>query len=152
MLQQAVVAYIHFSFIFLSIGLLVAETFTYRQVMTYHQARRLILIDALYGLSAIGIAVSGFARALWFAKGWEFYGSNPVFWALALSFGVWAVLSIVPTLHYMSWLSDVKKKIGVTVTSATEKRVRKYFYLQFIMAAIAPLLACVVAKGIGLTP
>lgn len=150
MMGQAIAAYLHFLFIFSAISLLVAEMCLYRQQLTLREAQRLILIDGMYGVSAILIASTGFARAVYFAKGWDFYRHNPIFWLKIGAFVVWALMSIPPTFHFLGWRAGLKQGKPPQISDPLYRIMRRFMRLQLMLAGIVPLFAVMMARAIGM--
>ena len=58
----------------------------------------LVTADIVYGLSGLLILVSGYFRATQYAKGWEFYAHEPLFWVKMLLLAVVGSASYFPTI------------------------------------------------------
>src|SRR5262249_2631019 len=95
---------------------------------------------ALAGL----ILIVGFARAIFAAKGWDYYAHNAFFWAKIGTFAVIGLLSIPPTLAFLKW-----RRKSVSPTHEAVARVRRYLWLEVMLFALLPAFAAVMARGYG---
>ncbi len=88
----------HHLLIFLLFGVLVAELVLVRTRVDLPTVAR---IDLWYGIVAAAILAVGFTRAIFAAKGWDYYEHNIYFWAKITTFVVIGFLSIPPTMSYL---------------------------------------------------
>ena len=149
MLGEALAAYAHYLSILVTGCILAGELFLYRRELTVEQARRLMRLDIAYPVGALCILASGLARLLWFAKGPEFYLPNPVFWIKMALFAFIALLSIPPTVHYLRWRPDVKAGRAPTIAPKAYRHVHMHLGLEMALFLLMPLLAALMARGIG---
>lgn len=150
MALEVSVAYLHFVSVGLLASLLVAEFFLYRPVLTTGEARRVALVDLGYGLAALAVVVTGSLRAIYFAKGWEFYSRSPFFWAKIGVFLALAFLSLPPTFHFMSWRHALKAGEAPTLDPAQYRRMRLFIVIELMLLPFIPLFAVLMARGIGI--
>lgn len=122
----------------------------YRPMMSAENARKLMRVDAVYGVSALLVASSGFARALWFGKGSQFYFENPLFWAKVGLFVLWAAVSLPPTFHFLSFRKSVRAGETVSVNPDMYTRIRRCLLIQLHLVPLVPILAVLMARGFGL--
>jgi putative membrane protein len=76
---SAVTAYLHYLGFMLAFGALVVESQTLKKDLSLQEAWRVVTADAIYGLSATMVLITGILRVLYFGKGTDFYLSSPVF-------------------------------------------------------------------------
>jgi len=93
----------HHLLIFILFGVLSAELVLVRPSLDKITITRTARIDLWYGVVAGLIVIVGFTRAIFAAKGWNYYEHNAFFWAKIATFVVIAVLSVPPTLKYLGW-------------------------------------------------
>src|SRR5262249_9060578 len=96
-----VLAILHHLLVFALFAVLFAEFLTVRRGMDAPAVTRVQMIDAWYGVLAALILIIGFSRAVFAAKGWEYYAHNSFFWAKIGTFVVIGLLSIPPTLAFL---------------------------------------------------
>ncbi|MDN5925481.1 MAG: DUF2214 family protein [Hyphomicrobiales bacterium] len=106
--------------------------------------RRVSRIDIAYGISALLILIFGFSRALFAAKGWDYYAHNVAFWAKIGIFVVIGLISIRPTITFRRWRSATSP-----IEPAEVVRIRRYFYAQLVLFIALPILAAAMARGFG---
>ncbi|MDE0982542.1 MAG: DUF2214 family protein, partial [Gammaproteobacteria bacterium] len=72
---------LHFAAIFAFAGALVIENMAIKPQITGEDARNLVKVDAVCGISALFVLTFGLTLWLWVGKPSEFYSSNPIFHA-----------------------------------------------------------------------
>ena len=149
MLLQAAFAYFHFIAIFALVTCVVFEFHWYRPQLTVSEARRLLFLDLTYGVVSLLVVGTGFCRALWFAKGWDFYLNNPIFWTKVGLFVTWALLSLPPTLHFLSWRRGITAGEAPAIAPRTYRRIRLCLHLELTLILVVPILAVLMARGVG---
>ena len=150
MIAQALAAWLHFAAIFITVGILAAELTLYRQEMTVSSARLLRRIDGYYGLAAVLILLTGLARVFWFAKGAGFYSYSPLFWVKMGLFAAVALLSLPPTIQFAKWRADLAAERAPLIDEDRFRRTRKIMWLEVGVFLVIPLLAALMARGVGL--
>jgi putative membrane protein len=75
-----VLAILHHFFVFALFGVLFAEFVSVQRGMDATAVTRVQAIDNWYGVLAALILIIGFSRAIFAAKGWEYYAHNGFFW------------------------------------------------------------------------
>ena len=108
---------------------------------------RISRIDAVYGAAAITLLAAGLT--LWlggFGKPTEFYSKNWVFHTKITLFLTVGLLSIYPTVFYLKQ-SKGNPEERVLIPSKVIMMVR----IELLILFIIPLIAGLMAKGIGLS-
>lgn len=149
LLHDAALSFLHFTFALILVGALAAEAFVLRLPVDGRVARLLLRIDLFYGISAVGVIAAGLARVFWSAKGADFYGAQPFFWAKMATFAVIGVISIAPTRKFISWVKQFGKDAAFTVSEADAKSVRRLVMIELHLLVLLPLFAALMARGIG---
>jgi putative membrane protein len=135
-------AILHHFFVFALFAILVAEFVSVRAGMSAGAVARVTSIDAWYGVLAGLVILIGFARAIFAAKGWDYYSHNMFFWAkIGTSVGI-GLLSVPPTLAFLKW-----RRTGMPPADRAVASVRVYLWVE--VALFAPLLACAAAMARG---
>jgi len=145
-----ILAIIHHLGVFTVAGIIAAEWALVRPDMTSEKVRQVAKIDALYGIAAGLVLLIGFARVYFGLKGSEFYMQNPVFWAKIVAFATVAVLSITPTLLFLSWRDKAKNNPSFVPSAAEIANVRRYVKIEAHVFVLIPILAAAMARGYGL--
>lgn len=151
MIADALLAYLHHIAAFALVAILFVEMALCKPGMTSVQTRQLTRYDLFYGVFAAVLLVVGTLRVFFGAKGALFYANNPVFHTKFALFLLIGVLSVPPTLRYFKW-SKALKANPAFVPDATEiKGARKFIHIQAALMVVLPLLAVLMARGIGNT-
>lgn len=136
--------YLHFIAIFVFAGALVIENMAIKPIISGEDARNLAKVDAFYGASAALVAV--FGLVLWFGVGKPsaFYSMNSIFHIKLALFVSIALLSIYPTVFF------IKNRKSVAESIVVPTPLRALLRVQLVILCILPVLAFLMARGIGL--
>jgi putative membrane protein len=93
---------------------------------------------------------AGLARAVYFEKGWEFYSANAFFWLKLGAFGITGLLSIYPTLTFMSWRAALRQGILPPIPETGFKRITWLLRLEMLCLLIILYAATMMARGVGM--
>jgi len=149
MIAEALGAYAHFLSIFVLLSLLAAEAALYRQRMAPATLKLLRRLDLGYGIAAGAVVLTGLLRVFFLAKGPAFYGANPVFWVKMALFLLVGLMSVPPTIHY---IRTQKASSGgeIAIPARSFRHIRGHLWGQLALFALIPLMAALMARGIGL--
>ncbi len=140
-MTAALVALLHHLAAFTLVASLVAEHLLFDRRADARALRTLQRVDAVYGLSAGVLLVAGLLRVFYFEKGGAYYFGNPYFLVKLAAFVAVALLSIYPTVAFMSW----RKKPEVTATQA--RWIPRLLRLQLLLIPVIVFCAILMAKG-----
>lgn len=144
-MQEILVRYLHFLGIIILASSLVAEHLLLSIDTSLNKFRRLAVIDSIYGASALLVFFAGGLLAFVVGKPSAFYTHNWIFKLKVSLFLTIALLSIYPTIFF---IRHRRKLIGdVIVPRAVVMCVR----LELAILLCIPLLAALMAKGVGLS-
>ncbi|MEN3111314.1 DUF2214 family protein [Uliginosibacterium paludis] len=143
-MTDLLVRYAHFLAILILTGVLFAEHLLLRDEMSAAEIRRLARIDRFYGLAAAGVLAAGLTLWMSGAKPAAFYTANPVFHAKLGLFALAALISIHPTV-FLIRQSRLEAQV-VRVPRSVRQAVR----LELAILILLPLLAVLMAHGVGL--
>jgi putative membrane protein len=146
--MEPLVAYLHYLSIILVGGFLVAELVTCRVGMTVEQAKRLAIIDAVFFASGLAALATGLLRLFFYAKDVSFYTGNPVFWTKMALYVIIAALSITPTRTFLRWKRAATER-GAAPAGDEIAAARRLIHIELGLLALMPLLAVLMARGIG---
>ncbi|MEB3334309.1 MAG: DUF2214 family protein [Cyanobacteriota bacterium] len=149
-LSSAGVAYIHYLSFMVCFAALVLERRLIRPSPERSEAVLMVITDVVYGIAALALLVSGILRVVHFGQGSAFYMENPLFWwkvGLYLSVGS---LSLYPTVTYILWAIPLRKGELPQVSEALAHRLRWILNVEIAGFALIPLLATLMARGVGL--
>ncbi len=148
--KSAGVAYLHYVSFMVCFAALVVERRLLRPDPDRRSATAMVITDIIYGLAALALLVSGIFRVLYYGQGSEFYTQNPLFWwkvGLYLSVGA---LSLYPTITYILWAIPLRKGELPKVSQALATRLGWIINVELVGFAFVPLLATLMARGVGL--
>ena len=136
---------LHFAAIFAFAGALVVENMAIKPQITGEDARNLAKVDAVCGSSAILVLAFGLTLWLWVGKPSEFYSSNPIFHAKIGLFALMALCAVVPTVFFNKHRKSEEEVIEVP------QLLRLLLKFQLVLLVIIPVLALLMARGIGIS-
>src|SRR5215218_9764171 len=127
-------AFLHHAAAFTLVAALAVEFVLIRGELTLSTARKLQLADLVLGVSATLLLVVGLLRVFYFEKGAAYYWHNHAFLGKFSTFILIALLSIIPTLEFLSWRTAVKGGQAPVVLPQKLARVRLIIHVE--LAAI----------------
>jgi putative membrane protein len=149
MYMPAIMAFLHHLSAFTLVGCLVAEIVLFKPPLTVGQAQRLRVVDNLFGLSAGVLLIVGLLRVFFFEKGAGYYFTDAFFLTKLSAFVIAALISIYPTVLFLSWSKALKQ--GVAPDISPDKVHRTRMCLMWELTAIVVILFCapLMARGFG---
>ena len=150
LLKSATVAYVHYLSFMLCFGALIYERISLKPNPNRKETISMVIADIVYGIAGVALLVSGIYRVIKFGQGSEFYTQNPIFWAKITIFALVGSLSLYPTITYVLWAVPLSKGTLPSVTENLVSRLRLIINIELIGFASIPLLATIMARGIGL--
>ncbi len=101
-------AFLHHLCAFTLVSAVAIEFALIRQELTLSSARRLAATDRVLGIAAGALLVIGLLRVALFEKGADYYFHSHAFLTKLSVFIVVGILSIIPTVEFLSWRGAVK--------------------------------------------
>jgi putative membrane protein len=145
MTSEIFLRYLHFISIFTIAGTLISEHLFLKKEMSRKELTRIARIDAMYGLAALTLLAAGLTLwltgagkpAVYYTKNWIFHVKISLFLCIGL-------LSIYPTVFFLR-----SRKGNPDEIIAVPKNVFTMLRLELALLFIIPLLAGLMARGIG---
>lgn len=137
--------YVHFISIFTIFSTLVSEHLLLKKELLRKEISRIAKIDAVYGIAALSLLCAGLT--LWLSGAGKpaiFYSKNWVFHLKMALFILVGVLSIHPTIFFIKQRKGNPDEL-VQIPASVLWSLR----LELLLLLIIPLLAGMMAKGIG---
>ncbi|QBB72363.1 DUF2214 family protein [Pseudolysobacter antarcticus] len=150
MIIDAVLAYLHFLSIFFLAFTLLREWALLRGGPPALDIKALVRTDRHYLYAAIAVLASGLGRVLLGIKPWAFYAHNPVLHVKIGLFVLIGILSIQPTLAFIRWRRAQAADADYRVAPNDWRFVRRMLLIELHLLALIPLLATLMARGVGL--
>ncbi len=146
---DAVLAYLHFTAIFILFAFLSIEVVVLKRALDAAALRLLGKIDIWYSGAAIVVLVTGLLRLVFGAKGADFYlQSWPIYVKIGLFLAV-AVISVTPTLAFIRWRRQLDHDAAWQVPAGELARIRRLVMIELHLAATIPVFAVIMARGLG---
>ncbi|NNE28659.1 MAG: DUF2214 family protein [Saprospiraceae bacterium] len=136
--------YLHFVCIIGIAGAITSEHLLLKPSMSRKEINRLSKIDLVYGVSILVLVGAGLALWLWVGKPADFYSKN---WVFHLKFTLVIILSLFslpPTLFFLK-----NRKGNPEEIVEVPGKIKMFIRLELLMLLIIPLLAVIMARGIG---
>jgi putative membrane protein len=140
-------AFLHHLAAFTLVAALAVELVLLRQELTVGTARRLLVFDAILGASAGVLLIVGLLRVFYFEKGSAYYFSSHAFMTKFAVFIAVALLSIIPTVEFLSWRKALKAGRMPEVSARKLELMRKLIHGELIGVAIILAAAAMMARG-----
>jgi putative membrane protein len=146
---SALMAFLHHLAAFTLVGALAAEVVLFKPPLTIVQARRVQRADQVFGAAATVLLVVGLLRVVYFEKGAAYYFSNGFFLTKFTLFILAALISVYPTMLFISWNRALKQ--GEVPVIAAQAATRTRICMMLELTAILGILLCApfMARGIG---
>ena len=149
MYASAAMAFLHHLAAFTLVAALALEVALFKPPLTVVQARRLQRTDLIFGVAAVVVLVVGMLRVAFFEKGPGYYWRDAFFLIKLGAFILAALISIYPTVTFLSWSKALKAGVAPEVGEARTRSVRMCMMLE--LTAIVVILGCaaLMARGLG---
>ncbi|EKF75807.1 hypothetical protein A11A3_03022 [Alcanivorax hongdengensis A-11-3] len=151
MMASVIWASIHYISILFLFACLFGELLLWRTGISQNNVRTLLRLDMGYGLSALAVLISGVVRAGWTEKGWDFYLANPWFHGKVTLFILVGLLSLYPTRVFLGWRKDVAAGRMPEIDDGLQSRLRGVLVAELHLLLLIPILAAMMARGVGMT-
>jgi putative membrane protein len=145
----AFMAFLHHAAAFALVAALAVELAMLREELDARRARRLQVADMILGLCAGALLVVGLLRVIYFEKGADYYFHNVAFIAKLSLFILIALISIYPTVVFMSWRSAIRTGRAPVADAPRLRRLRQVVHLELAGVLAILLCAALMARGIG---
>ncbi|WP_057939330.1 DUF2214 family protein [Algoriphagus resistens] len=142
---EILLRYLHFISIFAIVGSLVSEHLLLKKSMSRKEIKKIATIDGIYGIAAMTLLAAGLT--LWlggYGKPSEFYTHNFIFHIKITLFVTIGILSIYPTVFFSK-----NRKGNPDDVVSIPKIIFMLLRIELLLLFIIPLLAGLMAKGIG---
>src|ERR1700720_1675709 len=140
-------AFLHHLCAFTLVSALAIEFALIRQELTVASARRLQVTDLVLGIAAGALLVVGLLRGFFFEKGAAYYFHSHAFLTKFALFIVIGLLSIIPTMEFLSWGGAIKAGQAPGVEPKELRRVTMVIHGELAAIVIILLCAAIMARG-----
>lgn len=146
--MEPLLAYLHYVSIIVLGAFLTAELLVCRPGLGPEQVRLLPRLDIVFFAGAILALVTGLLRLFFYAKGVGFYLPNGAFHLKMALYLAIALISVVPTMRFITWRRALDAG-SAPPDAAAVAGVRRLIHLELTLFALMPLMAVLMARGIG---
>jgi putative membrane protein len=147
--SSALMAFLHHVAAFSVVAALAVEVALFKPPLSLVQARRLMRTDTIYGVAAGTVLVVGLLRVEYFEKGPAYYWHDVFFLMKFAAFLVAALISVYPTLVFLSWSRTLKAGTAPEISAERTRRVRMCLMLELALILVILLGAALMARGFG---
>jgi putative membrane protein len=147
--MSALFAFVHHAAAFALVSALVIELVLLRTELTLSTARVLQKADLALGISAGLLLAVGLIRVVYFEKGAAYYFHNAAFIGKLSLFVVVALLSIYPTVVFLSWRKSLDDGTLPSAPPAQLRSLRRIVHWELAGVVLILLCAALMARGIG---
>jgi putative membrane protein len=140
-------AFLHHLCAFTLVSAVAIEFALIRQELTVASARRLQLTDLVLGIAAGALLIIGLLRVFYFEKGASYYFHSYAFLTKLSLFVIIGLLSIVPTMEFLSWRGAIKAGQVPAVDAGKRRRVTAVIHAELAAIVVILLCAAIMARG-----
>ena len=137
--------YLHILAILTLAGTLIIKNMGIKPVIKDEDAHNLAKVNAIYSLSAVLAFVFGLVLWLWVGKPAEFYALNPLFLLKLGLFAFIALLSVFPSLFFVTNYRAKNREIPVP------RSIQMLIRIELVLLVFISITASLMARGIGLS-
>ena len=148
MTATVLAAFVHHAAAFLLVATLMVELVVLKNDLTVTSARSVLRMDMAYGIAALVLLVVGFVRVFYTEKGMAYYFSSGPFLVKLALFILVGLLSISPTLRFMSWRKALREGRVPEFDAGSRRKVRTIIHVELTLLFIIMLMAVMMARGI----
>lgn len=147
--MSSLFAFLHHVAAFALVAALVVEFALIKGGVTPANARKIALADLAFGISAGVVLMVGLLRVFYFEKGASYYFHSAPFIAKLSLFVIVALLSISPTVEFLSWRKSLKQGKLPIVDERKLRSIRSLIHWELAGVVLMILCAALMARGIG---
>jgi putative membrane protein len=140
-------AFLHHLCAFTVVAAVAIELVLIRSELTLSSARRLLATDLVLGVAAGALFVIGLLRVFFFEKGPGYYFHSDAFLTKFSLFVVVGLLSITPTMEFLSWRGALKAGQVPSIDARKLRLVTAVIHGELLAIAIILLCAAIMARG-----
>jgi putative membrane protein len=140
-------AFLHHLCAFTLVAAVAIEFVLIRGELTLASARRLQVTDLVLGIAAGLLLFVGLVRVFFLEKGPDYYWHSHAFLTKFSLFVIMALVSIIPTMEFLSWRGAIKAGQVPVMDANKRKRVTAVIHGELAAIVIILLCAAIMARG-----
>jgi len=145
--MTALFAFLHHLCAFTLVSAVAIEFTLIRGELTLSSARRLQVTDMVLGIAAGALLVIGLLRVFFFEKGADYYFHSHAFLTKFSVFIAVGLLSIIPTVEFLSWRGALKAGQVPSVSARKLRLITAVIHGELLSIVIILLCAAIMARG-----
>ena len=145
MTLEILIRYLHFISLMFLVTAVIGQHYLLRKEMKRSEIACVQKLDILYAVMVVVVLATGFAQWFWVGKPADFYANNPVFHTKVSLFLIVGIISAYPSVFFGKQKKGDPNEL-VDVPSTITWSIRA----ELALLALMPLLATLMAKGIGI--
>ena len=149
MYAAALMAFLHHLAAFTVVAALAVEVAVFKPPLSALQARRLQRTDLIFGLAAGAVLIVGGLRVAYFEKPAAYYLHDAFFIAKLAAFLLAALISIYPTVVFLSWNAALKAGQAPELSASRTRTVRMCLMAELTLIVVILACAALMARGFG---
>ena len=111
-------------------------------------ARKIAVVDLVYGISLLVVFLTGIGRLFHGGKGALFYMQNGAYHTKFALFVLMALLWLYPAVKFFAWRRALRHGAAPALSDAEGRRVLMAIRAQLLILVFLPLLAAMMARGV----
>jgi putative membrane protein len=149
-MTSGIMAFLHHLAAFTLTAAIIYEHTAFRKDLSLAEARRIQRMDIVYGISAGFVLIVGVLRVFYFEKGAPYYAQNLFFWTKMIGFALVALLSVFPTIRFVSWNKFFRQNQAPVISDDEARRIKMLLRLELLGIALILFSAAMMARGVGM--
>ncbi len=145
MIELILTRYVHFIGIIIVFALVFAENVMLKERLSRSEISRLFKVDNIYGLFSIIVVGAGLYLWLGIGKPADYYSQNHIFLTKVSLFILVGILSLWPSIFYFK-----NRKGDPDQSVLVPSKIRWIVKIELAILILIPLLATIMAQGVGL--
>lgn len=143
------IAWFHYLAMMFLAAALIAEHLMFSPRPDRAIARKIVIVDLVYGVSLLIVFVTGIGRLFHGGKGALFYMQNAAYHTKFTLFVVMAAIWLYPAIKFIGWRRALRAGQAPTMSDTEARRVFMAIRIQLLILVFLPLLAAMMARGVG---
>jgi putative membrane protein len=140
-------AFLHHLCAFTLVSAVAVQFTLIRQELTLASAQKLQASDRVLGIAAVALLAIGLLRVFYFEKGPDYYFHSHAFTAKFSVFVAIGLLSIIPTLEFLSWRKVLSAGQVPAISAKKLRLVTAVIHGELLAIVIILLCAAIMARG-----
>jgi putative membrane protein len=148
MTAAVILAWFHYLAMMFLAAALIAEHLMFSPRPDRAIARKLVVVDAIYGVSLLVVLLTGLGRMFHDVKPVIFYMQNGAYHAKFTLFIVMAVVWLYPAFRFFGWRRALKAGGTPAMTDREAGRMLMAIRIQLLILVLLPLLGAMMTRGL----